>query len=272
MAVQLFGSILKKHEKDDKENKKDALVRILLMSDLHCGSVYAVKHPNYGDMTNEQKYIFNEWQEMVKREGHVDYLYVGGDIVDGLGKAEDGRYEWTTDITKQIDCAVDLVNMIDYDKLLVVYGTPYHIDSGLNADEEFAKRIGADAKGWELNFKPQGIGDIFHMSHKIGVSSGFYRTTPLAKELVYALLNEKELHKYTGIIRSHAHYFVSVSFTSHFGIITPAWQSRTPYLVSKGLGLIPKLGYVMLEKYDKNGTWMIKPQTFNIMKPDLAEV
>jgi hypothetical protein len=272
MAIQLFGSIFKRNKQEEKREEQKTAIKILLISDLHCGSLYAIKHPNYGDLTNEQKYIFNEWQEMIKREGKIDYLYIGGDIVDGIGRAEDGKYEWTTDISKQIDCAIDLVNMIDYDKLLVVYGTPYHVDEGLNADEEFAKRIGANAMGWELNFKPQGFNDIFHMAHKVGVSAGYYRTTPIAKELVYALLNEKELHKYTGIIRSHAHYFVSVSFTSHFGLITPCWQTRTPYLTSKGLGIIPKLGYVVLEKQDKNGIWLIRPQTFNIMKPELTEL
>ena len=273
MVTQLFGTGLEKEERTKKEIKTTRdKVKILLLSDLHCGSLFAIKHPSFGDMMPVQKYLFSHWQEMIKQEGKVDYLYIGGDAVDGEGLVDRGKYEWTTDVSKQIDCAVELVKMINYDKLLVAYGTPYHVETGLNADEEFAKRIGANSMGWELNFKPQGMEDIFNMVHKIGVSSGFYRTTAIARELVYALLNEKELYKYTGIIRSHAHYFVSVSFTSQFGLITPCWQDRNPYLKEKGLGLIPKLGYVVLEKADGDEVWTIRPMTFNIMRPELSEV
>jgi hypothetical protein len=214
---------------------------------------------------------------MIEQEGKVDYLYIGGDVVDGSQPATKGKELWTADIGEQIDCAVDLVKMIKYDKLLVVYGTPYHTDTNINADEEFAKRMNADAHGWELHFKPKGMEDIFHMAHSIGISTSAwqYRTTPIARELVFALLNEKEFYRYTGIIRSHAHYFVSVSFTSNFGLVTPCWQDRTPYMVQKGLALVPKMGYVVLESVENedgiNG-WIIKPKTFSIYRPSLSEV
>lgn len=206
------------------------------------------------------------------KSSHFDYTIVNGDIVDGVQRFNEGSDAWTTDLEEQIEAATELIKEIDYGKLLVTYGTPYHTKENLNCDTAFAKQNNAAAHGHELHFQPQGQKDIFHISHAVGVSTASwqYRTTPLAKELVAALLNEKELHKYRGIIRSHAHYYCAVEFNHQFGLITPCWQTRTPYLVRKGLSLIPKLGYVTLEKLEDD--WKIKPYCFNIPCPTLVTI
>ena len=138
--------------------------------------------------------------------------------------------------------------------------------------EAYAKTIRADKHGWEINFQPEGTKGVFHISHQVGVSAASwqYRTTPIARELVAALLNEKELYKYDGVIRSHAHYFVFVRFNA-FGLITPCWQTRTPYMIRKGLSLIPKLGYVVIQHHD-NEHWSVRAKTFNMPRPELTVV
>jgi len=260
-----------------QEAVKKPEIRILLLSDFHVGSKYSVKPRGFGELNPVQKAILKKWEEIVEREGEVDYLYVGGDTVDGVQPSEKGKELWTADVDEQIDAAMRLVKMVKYRKLIVTYGTTYHTDVNLNADEVFAKRMNADKHGWEIHFKPEKSKSIFHMSHGVGVSTSAwqYRTTGIAKELVHALLNEKELYAYTGIIRSHAHYFVSVSFSKSFGIITPCWQTRTPYMIRRGLALIPKLGYVVLDSLDGSGddginSWMIRVHTFDIPRPELT--
>jgi hypothetical protein len=220
-----------------------------------------------------QRAINAKWAEMAKKEGHVDYLVVNGEAIEGEQRANKGKECWTTDLNKQLKAAADLVNMIDYDKLLVTYGTEYHTGSNPNLDEMFATQMKAAGHGWELHFKPTNSDSIFHIAHQIGtsVSAWQFRTTGIARELVMALLNERELYKYRGIIRSHAHYYVSVAFTESFGIVTPCWQSRTPYQIRKGLALVPKLGYVVLEGLD-DGQWLIRPETFDLPRPELVEV
>jgi hypothetical protein len=47
-------------------------------------------------------------------------------------------------------------------------------------------------------------------------------------------------------IRGHAHYFCSASFRSQLGVITPCWQTRTPYAVKKDIVSPPDIGYVVL--------------------------
>ena len=213
------------------------------------GSKYAVMPKQFDGYLaqKEQLKILEKWLEMCKRGRSIDYLIIDGDVVDGVSPSCDGKDVWTTDIDMQVEAACDLVKQIDYDKALVAYGTPYHTSENLNADQVFAKAVGAVKHAYELSFQPNGCHDIIHVSHAIGVSTASwqYRTTPLAKELVAALLNEHALYKYKCIVRAHAHYFCAVQFSS-FGFITPCWQSRTPYMVRKGLSLVPKLGYVTL--------------------------
>ena len=235
-------------------NIKKLSKKILVLADLHVGSKYALMPKQFNGYLAQkaQLKILEEWNNMCKRERKIDYLIIDGDIVDGKAKASDGKDVWTTDVDTQIEAAMELVKQIDYDKLLVAYGSPYHTEENRNADESFAKEMHAVSHGYELSFQPNSCRDIIHISHMIGVSAASwqYRTTPLAKELVAALLNEHALYKYKCIIRAHAHYYCTVAFSS-FGFITPCWQTRTPYMIRKGLSLVPKLGYVRLNVEDE---------------------
>ena len=252
------------------------MTRILVVSDLHVGSRYGLMPKQWGDVLANpiQREILKKWDEMCKREREIDYLIVNGDAVDGTSPAEEGKYQSISDTDEQVNAAAELVSNINCDKILVTYGSKYHTKENPNLDEAFAKEVGASKHDYEISFQPKTLDDVFHLAHNIGISfsSWVYRTTPIAKELVAALLNEKELHSYKCVIRSHAHYYCMVSFTSNFGLITPCWQTRTPYMVKKGLSMIPKLGYVLLEKRDRNSGWIVTPRTFNMPRPELVKL
>jgi hypothetical protein len=230
----------------------------------------------WGDVTANpvQRQILKQWNEMCKNEKDADYLLINGDVVDGTQPADEGKETCIQDVSSQIDAAEDLVKQINCSKILVTYGTKYHTKENPNLDQQFAKQIHAQKHDYEISFQPKTLQDIIHLSHSIGVSTSSwqYRTTPIAKELVAALLNEKELYSYKSIIRSHAHYFCTVAFTSNFGLITPCWQTRTPYMIKKGLALIPKLGYVVLKKESKNEDFTVEPHTFNMPRPELVKL
>ncbi len=242
--------------------------KILLISDLHVGSRYAVAPNNFHSHKNNriQQAIYKQWQQMAKQSKY-DYVIINGDVVDGTQRFNEGSDTWTCDLDEQIEAAIQLLNEIVYDKLLVTYGSPYHTKENLNCDQVFAKEASASVHNHELHFQPVRQNDIFHISHAVGVSTASwqYRTTPLAKELVAALLNEKELFKYRGIIRSHAHYYCKVNFSSSFALITPCWQTRTPYMIRKGLSLIPKLGWITLD--NELDVWRIQEHCFNMPRP-----
>jgi len=251
------------------------VVKILVISDMHVGSGYAIR-PLKWKNTNAnpvQRKILKKWDEMCRNEKDIDYLLINGDAVDGTGAAEEGKHQDIADTNEQVKAAAELVSMINCDKILVTYGSKYHTKENPNLDEQFAEEIGATKHDYEINFQPKTLKDVIHLSHNISVSTSSwqYRTTPIAKELVAALLNEKELYRYKSIIRSHAHYFCTVAFTSNFGLITPCWQTRTPYMIRKGLSLIPKLGYVILQKEKNEDQWTVDPHTFNIPRPELVK-
>jgi hypothetical protein len=195
-----------------------------------------------------QKRLFRLWKEVVHKVGSVDIMVINGDAVDGPNKRGMGIGAWTTDLGLQAQTAADLCKMFEVKKYIVTQGSGYHVAENLSADAHVAQLLGADF-GTEiaLNLKEEKI--RLHFSHQIGVSqaSWQYRTTPIARELVSALLNEKEYGKFHGVIRSHAHYYCGVEFGSHFGLITPCWQLRTPYMTAKGLALLPKLGAIVLD-------------------------
>ena len=245
-------------------------MKILVLSDIHSGSRYALSPPNFEGYSGNkiQKTIFKKWREMCATVKKPDILVLNGDITDGKGLASEGKEEWTTDIQMQIDAAERLIGMIDYGKAFLAYGSRYHTDENINADEAFAKQIGVKAHGWEINLAPEGTKSTMHFSHQISVSNSAwqYPTTPLAKELVAALLNEHCLPKYDIIGRAHAHYYCHVAFSHSFAFINPCWQVRTPYMIRKGLTLIPKMGYTVLSNDDE--TWDLLPETFDIPTPE----
>lgn len=217
-----------------------------------------------------QRRLLKLWTELVRKVGKVDIMVINGDAVDGVNRRGSGIGAWTTNLDLQARCAAELCEMFDADRYIATQGSGYHTGENPTADGLFAEKLGAEF-GTEiaLNLKEEKI--RLHFSHAIGVSqaSWQYRTTPIARELVSALLNEKEYGKFHGVIRSHAHYYCGVEFGSHFGIITPCWQLRTPYMTQKGLALLPKLGAIVLDV--DRGDVAKERYLWNVQKP-LKEV
>ena len=232
--------------------------RILIVSDLGIGSEYSLAPDDITSSLVRRKphlaslhsVLRSEWDKMRNGLGNsVDILVVNGETVDGPQPAAKGKELWTADTNEQCQYAAELIGDISHKELYITKGTPYHTETNTNLDQVVADMLGGWCD-WELAL--QVFDKRFHFAHSIGVSNSAwqYRTTSIARELVAALLQEKEYGKFDGIIRSHAHYFVEVSFGSQWGIVTPCWQGRTPYMIRKGLTLTPKLGYVTMDIYN----------------------
>jgi hypothetical protein len=159
---------------------------------------------------------------------------------------------WTTNLDVQVQSAVELLKMVKAKTYALTMGSGYHVGENMCLDEVVATRLEPFAKSHfsadlALNDEEEGV--RIHCAHYIGVSTSSwqYPSTPLAKELVMALLNEKEYGVFDVLVRSHAHYYCMVELGSHFAVITPAWQLRTPYEVKIGLSMLPQIGYVFME-------------------------
>jgi hypothetical protein len=147
-------------------------------------------------------------------------------------------------------------------------GTDYHEIEDMPAEQYIAARYGAEF-GDDLLIDECGI--RIHAQHFIPVSqsSWQYRSTPVARdELLLAVNNAQEKYGEVDLaIRSHAHYFVSVSFRSQFGLISPCWQTRTPYAVKKGILSPPDIGWVMVHVRDRKQMMVDRRGMTHIVKP-----
>ena len=150
-------------------------------------------------------------------------------------------------------------------------------DAGIKFEKELASRFGSDLyDDLSGNFR----GHTMHFAHHIGVSQVFhYRTTPLSRELLTALCNQKSLHNYEWTVRSHAHYVVEARYKTHRGIITPAWQMRTHYTIRKSPFMVSDIGAVRFYEVNHETLGDEKGKTLDVEvafwrhpKPDLVDL
>lgn len=237
----------------------------LVISDLHAGSYYApmpdkveVEDRN-GDKirylpSNTQKELMKAWKKMCGT-GHYDFCILNGDLADGPQRKSMGKGVITSNLKAQADMAVELIQMLDCDKFYLTMGSEYHCQEDRPLEEYIAEQLnGAYSDDMILEVEDCRI----HASHNIPVSSSSwqYRSTPLARDLLLLELNNsaKRYGKIDMAIRSHAHYYVTVGYKHQTGVITPCWQTRTPYAVKRDLISPPDIGYVTLF-VDGNEIW-----------------
>ena len=240
--------------------------KYLLISDMHSGSKFAVrKHPkNY-----TQQAIRKIWNEMISdlNTQTLDGAINLGDNCDGRDRHGSGEYNDTNNILEQIDINTDLLDEIPVKKWFFVQGSPYHTDQNVSSDALVAQRMGG-------RFEEEMIVKVgqrrIHCSHAIGVSmaSPAYRTTPIAREMMLATINEKEYGKFDLIARGHAHYFVRVSFGGSSGIICPCWKGRDAFASRRSLAMMPHIGYVLLD-INKDGI-LIEPHVYSLKGKSLV--
>lgn len=114
---------------------EDSDTECLLVADGHVGSRNSVCLDEYCHPTPEQRYINSKWKDMAEYEKHISYLILNGDMIDGLQPANSGKELWETDIDRQAEVAAELIKMIDYDKALMTFGTPYHAGDNPSFDK-----------------------------------------------------------------------------------------------------------------------------------------
>ena len=230
-------------------------IEVVAVGDLHCGSKAALCPPRFKMADQDvheanpvQLAMFNAWKELTQDWKEPDILICNGDAVEGQARKESGVPCWTNDFDDQVRCAADLIRMFKPKKTYMVNGTGYHVDaSGKSVEYHLGKELMSEEyekgvrSGEELFLR---VGKFtFHASHHISVGTGWYKTTPLARELVFALLNESDKHRADIFLRSHVHYFAGIEFNRQHGYILPCWQAQTRYMIRKSaFGMIPTIG------------------------------
>ena len=221
--------------------------RILIIGDLHCGSMCGLTPPEWivgkernASYHNLQKEMWDNYLEMIDTFGKVDALIVNGDVIDGKGHRSGSTELITADMFEQCDMAVKALSQIKAGQLMFTYGTPYHTASpnGEDFDKEVADRMDAPIMD-ELNVDVDGL--IFNVKHKVGSSSNPYsRAMPAGRHRLWDALEalRTETKPADVYVRSHVHYFSYCGESRWSAFTLPALQSSdTKYGARQCVGL-----------------------------------
>ena len=245
--------------------------RILLISDLHCGSGMSIAHPQarinaegatLGLNKIQQYTLWPLWKKMCETKEPYDLIVVNGDLVDGKQSKSGHMGLWTADMDCQAECAAKLLDMIPLKKggeVHIIKGTDYHRGNNLCADSKVVDKFNRLQRNRDKNAVDQGLEYVlkiddctFHIAHTIG--GGQYLGTALNKEVMFRHLYHYE---FTGMIRGHRHNYHFDSDGDCFGLLLPCWKGRDDYEKKHGLKWISMVGWVEMVVDGK--TWDVTP-------------
>lgn len=243
--------------------------KILAFSDLHFGSNYGLwpKGFEYEDKKNGefdtwnlnsvQKELWKIWKYMIDKAKDCDIIIANGDLIDGPQKKGWGKGVKTPDLSIQLEACEFALSMLPDVPMYFTQGTEYHtVAGGIPAEQQIAKDM-----GWEENFGDDlcidECGIRTYAKHHVPTTKSvwMYRPTPLARDLMLLALSSAP-NQY-GVVDlmccSHAHYKCGVTLGGMTGIITPGFQTRTPYAAQNSLITPPDVGFCIIEVEDGIG-------------------
>ena len=256
---------------------------VLFLSDMHVGNENAVCSPNpkmKGGSYNPnklQKKLYELWlwaKDELIQQPHI--VCLNGEPFDGPNAKQSGEESWSSSFDEQLHDAEKLLKIYNPKYFIMTRGSNYHVNGGnQNMEEMLAQKLNATTYSglhgmregpvrtdYYATFKVNGR--VFSATHHIGFNRWFaYRTTAIAREMADMEFMRGRYWKSEDmpsvIVRSHAHYFVMVRFTTQFGFITPAWKFPDGHLFRGGLGgTAPSIGSVEVI-IESNGKIIVEP-------------
>lgn len=203
---------------------------VLVISDLHCGSVVGITPPEYqtGEHRKDQIALWLTAIGMVERFkekfGPVDVLIVNGDCLEGKCSRWGATDVITTRIKTQIKMAAEFINEIGAENIVMTRGTPYHVGAEEDWEDYLASDVSAEIKDHAF-VEIEGVN--FSIKHKVGASSIPHgRHTSVARSRLWDVLwaEKDQQPKSDVILRSHVHYFAFCGGDNWLGLTTPALQ------------------------------------------------
>jgi hypothetical protein len=211
--------------------------RLFVGSDLHCGHLVGLTHPNYQISWNNasrgkygivQRKLWKFFYDEVTKNGPYDGGLFVGDLIEGSGTRSGGSELITTDRIEQCKIAVDCLKVIPFKKGAKKYiqrGTPYHVGVCEEFEDIIAKEIKADKIENHGYYSCEKA--VISAKHHIGSAySPLSDGTPLLREYTWA---QKWALDYgfplpTVIIRAHVHNFTVMQKLSCLMFTLPALQ------------------------------------------------
>jgi hypothetical protein len=240
------------------------MIRVLVISDLHCGNVAGLTPPKWNQQSEVayKQYCYRrslwEWYVAeIEKLKPIDICVINGDCIDGKGPKNGGVEILYQQVPTQVEMAETCIKEVGAKEYFFTYGTGYHTgqdsDHELNIAKEFSATIEdictLNVNGLNLRFR-----------HHIGASqvpNG--RATAMLRQQLWDILwaSDGEYNKADVMVFSHVHYFQSLA--NRFGTIftTPALQGLGgSQLGSRRMGGVVDYGFIHFDIEGKDDwTW-----------------
>jgi len=234
--------------------------KILVVGDLHGGSVWALsppkymtKHGNAFPQNEIQKHLWKNWRKFldVVEKRQYDTLILNGDNIDGPAYRDRGRCLMSSDMEDQVTNSAtileELIKRGGFGEAYVLSGTDYHTSIQQDNEAQLAKYIDAEYVGLgPFDFKVEDVS--INVSHGTG-STYWYRGTKMDKIGFAMQLNIAGggLYDSRYIVRSHLHFRGALEYEHQSIFVVPCWQAQTDYMRKKDpLKMIPNIGSMEL--------------------------
>ena len=174
----------------------------------------------------------------------ISRALVLGDLIDGDGSRSGGTELITTDRKVQVCMANEALEIIEADRMSMVFGTPYHTGQVEDFEIDVAKHFNCKIGGheWEnVN------GCTFDFKHKQGNCKN--PATSIWNEIVdnreWAVLGEQP--KADVLIRAHTHRFTLLRIEDCIGLTIPALQAYGTKFGARACSRKVQFGLVALD-------------------------
>lgn len=246
--------------------------RGIVVSDLHCGSIYGLLPPDFVAIDDRpvppnagQEYTWRCWVDFWRkaREKRPDFIIFNGDAIDGKQMAQHFTESNLPSLSDQKGAAIKALSyardLFPNSKWYFTQGTEYHESKGAEALEDIAKALEAERYQGVgpglytrevLDLEVEGV--VLNAAHHISPTMGFYRATAADREGQWSAIAAKDeskgVPKADVVIRSHVHHFVHVEHESKHVFSTPCWQLQTRFMRKNSVyRMLPTIGGVFLK-------------------------
>jgi len=237
---------------------------VLVISDKHCGHLAGLTPPDWqlrsvvthgkrNKWVKIQTALWREFTNLIKTFGHIDILLDNGDSIDGRSEKTGGVECITTSRDEQVEMAVECIEKIHADKIIMTYGTSYHqASNGEDWELMVAEAVNAEKIGSHEWFSVNGC--VFDAKHHIAFS-GVPHTMATATlrdtiwNRLWALRGEQPMADV--IIRSHVHVFMAAQTGDFVSMTTPALQGMGSRFGSRICSRVVDWGMVLFKVRSK---------------------
>jgi hypothetical protein len=226
--------------------KPSPVRRILIISDTHIGSRYALVPPSFrashtGPAGVFMSYMWDCWQDMLKRLPPLDCIIINGDSMEGehptLKSAPDAL---EVSPLRQIDMAIETLGPLrDKSKhLWLIRGTGFHEGKWNEALEALGRELHAER--WaDRRYSGEVLdGDFYGLkinaAHAMSIGAIYQGT--LADRTARFMALAESLGKTLPadlIVRSHVHQTGLGRFMARWVLVTRCWKLINPYAVAR---------------------------------------